>query len=432
MDMEFKGPRRQVKKVAQDDTKQLPGFRPESELPDHTLELVNGTNESATVQSPAESEDPTDLTLDREKADIEKQSSTLKKPTTQSMFKKKPTKKQLIILVSLLVIVIIGAFLNIYALRDDTPKTSSQSSSVAEITTEATKPVLVPIPLTGIDASAEVAARPVTAIMIENSLAARPQAGIADADMMFEAIAEGGITRFIGLFQGSMPGSVGPIRSARPYYVDIARTFDAAYVHAGGSPDALERINQLQVKDMSAFESGDTYFRVMFRDAPHDLYSTMEKIDKRRGELGFNSSTFAPWKRKNDTPQTPTASQIQLTLSSSPFNPSFTYDQSSNTYQRQQNGSVHTDDNGKSVSPKVVIAVVTTVGQDGIYSTYRLTGSGEIRVFQDGIVSQGTWSKDSPESPFVLKDKNGLEFSLNKGQTWVTLVGSTNSITYQP
>jgi hypothetical protein len=93
---------------------------------------------------------------------------------------------------------------------------------------------------------------------------------------------------------------------------------------------------------------------------------------------------------------------------------------------------VHTDDNGKAVSPKVVIAVITTVGQDGIYSTYRLTGSGEIRVFQDGIVSQGTWSKDSPESPFVLKDKNGLEMSLNKGQTWVTFVGSTNSITYQP
>lgn len=88
-------------------------------------------------------------------------------------------------------------------------------------------------PITGRDVAPEIASRSVTAVMIENSVDARPQAGLYEADMVVEAVAEGGVSRFVTFFQEGQPTSIGPIRSARPYYVDLARTSDAAYVHAG-------------------------------------------------------------------------------------------------------------------------------------------------------------------------------------------------------
>lgn len=287
--------------------------------------------------------------------------------------------------------------------------------------------------MTGLEVAPEIAKKQVTAIMIENGVDARPQTGLLQADMVFEAVAEGGITRFVSLYQDSSPDHVGPIRSARPYYVEIAKTFDAAFVHAGGSDDGLAKIRELSVKDMSAFEENGTYTRVNYRSAPHNLYSSIEKLNARQAALGFTTSTYTPWKRKNDTAQTPSASTITFSVSGPLYNPSFTYDVTTNSYLRSQNGGAHTDEKtGKQINPKVVLAIITAKGQQGIYSTYRTTGSGEIKVFQDGIISEGTWSKETSTAPFVFKDKNGLEFNFNKGQIWTTFLGSTGNITTAP
>lgn len=210
-------------------------------------------------------------------------------------------------------------------LQDKNDRTGEVQTSDATVKTE-DKPTTVPAPLTGREVPPEIASRSVTAVMIENSVDARPQSGLTDADMVYEAVAEGGITRLVALFQEGQAPLIGPIRSARPYYVEIARTFDASFVHAGGSDDGLAKIKELGIKDMSAFESNGTYDRVDYRAAPHNLYSTSAKLETRKTTLGYNTSTFTSWKHKNDTPQTPAASTINFTLSSPVFNPTFTYD----------------------------------------------------------------------------------------------------------
>jgi hypothetical protein len=269
--------------------------------------------------------------------------------------------------------------------------------------------------------------------MIENSLEARPQSGLADADMVMEAVAEGGVTRFLALYQETNAESIGPIRSARPYYVDFAKVFDAAFVHAGGSDDGLARIDEINVKDMSAFEENGTYERARNKAAPHNLYSSSAKINARAGQLGYDKSNLTTWKRKADTPQTPTSSTVSFSVSGPLYNPSFQYDRASNSYLRSQNGAPHKDEKSSAqINPKVVVAIITSKGQDGIYSTYRMDGSGEIRVFQDGITSEGTWAKETANAQYTFRDKNGLPFVFNTGKVWVTLLGSASNIQITP
>lgn len=447
MDMDIRGDKILPPKKTTVDVKNLPGFRASSELPEHAgvkasttvtedeLAAAFETSDEPAVptkltnDTDTKTSDPTDLTLDREKQP-EPENRPFEKP------KKKPAKKKhIIILLFVLGVVVAGSagWVVSQRLLDKNEQTGEVETSVATEKKVEEVPLIVPSPMTGRDVPPELAARGATAVMIENSFDARPQSGLLDADMVFEAVAEGGITRLIALYQESQPAHIGPIRSARPYYVDIARTFDAAYVHAGGSPDALARVAELGIKDMSAFENNGTYERVNNRDAPHDLYSSMPKLDARKIALGYITSTYATWKHKNDTPQTPKAATINFAISGVVFDPTFSYSAVSNSYLRSQNGGPHTDERtGAQLNPKVVIALVTSKGQDGQYATYRLTGSGDIRVFQDGIVSEGTWSKENATTQFVFKDKNGLEFNFNKGQAWVTLLDSVADITYTP
>jgi hypothetical protein len=458
MDLKYKkrGPK---KPVSIDVAGQLPGFRASSELPDKStiaapktipVNTVNqqdglvGTAASNTItdedlsaaftDDDDETLDPTNLTLDR---DTPKNDSFSDKPEIfDPKPKKKYNKKYFYILLGLLGVVVLGsAGWYLYQKNTDKKNSSQPTTVVPKIDKKkSTEPETKPSPITGVDVPSDIALRPTTAIMIENSVDARPQSGLYDADMVVEAVAEGGITRFVALFQSGQPKEIGPIRSARPYYVQIAKTFDAAFVHAGGSPDSLALINDIGVKDMSAFEENGTYIRSDKRAAPHNLYSSMSKLDTRRNDLGFKSSTFTPYSHKNDTPQTPTASTINFTISSEDFNPTFSYVASSNNYRRSEGGAAHIDaaNEAGQLSPKVIIGLITTKGTQDQYSTYRLTGTGDIVVFQDGIMSEGTWTKDKDDSQFVFKDKNGLPMNFNKGQIWMTLLGSTSNISYTP
>lgn len=425
---------RRVKKSS-NEPKELPGFRAESELPEKSLAEISEQDMSeAFNESGSSSTDPTDLTLERDKEDNVSAGTTPPQRPYQMKQAKKSSKKQIAILLSMLGLVVVGAG-GFFAYNEFLANKENVAPNIVagETGKKEPKAELKPAPITGRDVAPEIASRPVTAVMIENSTVARPQAGLLDADMIVEAVAEGGITRFVALFQEGQPAHIGPIRSARPYYVEIAKTFDAAYVHAGGSDDALGLITSLGVKDMSAFENNGTYERVDYRDAPHDLYSSMQKLDERRTALGFTTSTFTPWKHKNDTAQTASAGNIDFSISGPQFNASYLYEPTSNSYLRLTAGQIHTDEkSGKQLNPKVVIALITSKGQDGQYSTYRLTGNGSMVVFQDGIVSTGTWSKESASTNFVFKDKNGLEFVFNKGQKWFTLLDSEGDVTYTP
>lgn len=353
-----------------------------------------------------------------------------KKPKRGNPFRRL-SKKQLIIL-AIVALLVIGAGVYFFVIKKNSSESAQKNSVSQEEKTE--EPQVPTSPLTGRQVeSAEVAARPVTGIMIENSPESRPQSGLYQADMVYEAIAEGGITRFLAVYQESQPDRIGPIRSARPYYVDYIAGLDGSFGHVGGSPEALQDIKTLNIKDLDQFYNADAYSRISGKAAPHNVYSDFSKLNALNTSKGYTSSKFTGFVRKADVPQTPTASSISLILSGPRYDAQFNYDQASNSYLRSQAGAAHKDEpTGKQINPKVVVALVTNKANDpdGYHTDYSTVGSGKVFVFQDGIVSEGTWTKADRKASMQLSDMNGLPLKLNAGQTWLTLVASANDVRF--
>jgi hypothetical protein len=305
----------------------------------------------------------------------------------------------------------------------------------------APKPSTVASPLSGVQVPPEFAQRPVTGVMIENSPDARPQSGLQDAGVVYEAIAEGGITRFLALFQENRPGYVGPVRSLRPYYIDFGWPYQAGIAHVGGSPDALSQIRSGQYRDLDQFFNSGFYSRISSRAAPHNVYTDFDRLDKLNQSKGYTSSNFNPWKRKSDKPAAaPTASHIDVKISSQLYYSHYDYDKATNTYMRAEGGKPHvevtssSDRTGVQIHPKVVIAAAmsySVIDRAG-HSNYGVTGTGSIKIFQDGIVTDGTWSKPDRSSMFEFKDAAGNIIPLNTGQTWVVAVGTMDNVSAAP
>jgi hypothetical protein len=288
--------------------------------------------------------------------------------------------------------------------------------------------------LTGLKVDSKINKRKVIAMMIENSPDARPQAGLNKAGVVFEAIAEGGITRYCALYLDNMPGYVGPVRSVRPYYVNWLAGFDAAVGHAGGSAEGLAQVARLNVKDLDYTKAGG-YNRVSDRFAPHNLYADLKTLQKEAKKKGFKSSKFEGFKRKPELSNTGKAKvkSIRFNISSDLYNVAFKYNKKTNSYKRYLAGQPHKDHrSGKAIRPKVVIGLITNYSQSGIYSVYRTVGKGQVLIFQDGKVQKGTWKKKDPKKALRFFDKKGQPIRLNPGQTWITALAGKGEARYGP
>jgi len=250
-------------------------------------------------------------------------------------------------------------------------------------------------------------------------------------------LAEGGVTRFMALFQDSQPDYIGPVRSARPYYVQWAMGFDAGYAHVGGSPEALNDIAAWHARDLNQFYNAGAYHRISSRPAPHNVYTSVTTLNKLEVEKGYKTSTFTGFARKKKAfrpkSQPITAKNISFAISSDAYHVHYTYDPKTNSYARSEGGVVHADANtNKQIKPVVVIAMVIpyALEHDGYHSAYSNLGSGEAFIFQDGQVTKATWSKKSNVSQLTFKDAKGRTVKLNPGFTWLTAVAAPNQITY--
>lgn len=287
--------------------------------------------------------------------------------------------------------------------------------------------------LTGVEIPIELNKLPTTAVQIENSPDARPQAGLYDAGIVTEAIAEGGITRFNAIYMESQPERIGPIRSLRPYYIDFYWPYDAALAHAGGSGQALAEVASLGLKDIDHGPNAGAFYRDNSRYAPHNLYSSRAKLLETQRARGYTTSTFTGLVRKAEKKaEAPTARSAAANISGFLYNPRFDYDATTNSYLRFMAGKPHMDENGKQINPKVVILLVMPHHYAGIYSVYQTTGSGKAYILQDGIVVEGIWEKPARNAQFRFGDANGAPIGLNPGQTWMTLVGSADRVTITP
>lgn len=317
------------------------------------------------------------------------------------------------------------------------PKAKSAPNSIVHKTdTPPTKPKFYS-PLTGLEVADEAATKQeVTGIMIENSEWARPQSGLNDAGVVFEAIAEGGITRFAALYQESKPQLIGPVRSVRPYYVDWMAAFDPTIVHIGGSANALSEVRNGGYKDADQFFNADYFWRAADRYAPHNVYTSFEKLDQLNKDKDYTSSTFTGFPRKDDQPSaTPNASSIDIDISYALFNVHYDYDKGCNCYERLIAGEKQLDrETGNNAKPKVVVAmkVPTEIGmEDGMREQMSTLGSGTAYIFQDGAVTEGTWNKSDRKNQIVFKNSQNQEIKLNRGQTWISVTAPEKSVSWQ-
>lgn len=331
--------------------------------------------------------------------------------------------------------------------------------------------------LTGVElANAADKTAPAFCIQTPNGTdGARPQSGMFDAGVVFEAIAEAGITRFAAIYQNPTQAIIGPLRSLRIYYLEWDTPFDCVIVHAGGSADALAAVSAGGYKDLSedyTYMYRGTYSGRLW----NNLFTTSSYLKKMAADRGYNSSNIqgfarltpeeATKKRVNDTVEEKlviTESAKTDTSKLSPkvvamnfnfggwatFNVHYDYDAGSNTYKRSYtDGEPHsvyncpTDDLGErnpedvctlqQLSPSVVIAMIVSEQRaaDNYHEAITTIGSGTAYVFQNGTVTKGTWNKASKESQIEFKDESGKTISLIPGQTFISAVPNYGSVEY--
>lgn len=309
----------------------------------------------------------------------------------------------------------------------------SKKPVVAEKPKVATKVVAVvePVkyysPLTGILVADEAATKQaVTGIMIENSPEARPQSGIKDSGVVFEAIAEGGITRFLVLYQQEKPQMIGPVRSLRLYDADWAAAFNPSIGHVGGSAAALAEVRNGNYRDIDQFFNPNIYWRASDRYAPHNVYTSFANLDALNAEKGYTSSSFTGFTRIDGKASTVLdATNVNITISSFLFNSSYVYDATTNTYARSQAGAPHLDRESGQISPSVVVAMhvnETTIFEDGNRENIDTIGSGNATIFQNGTAVSVTWTKNSKTEQVKFTDAVGADVPLVRGQTWLVAV----------
>ncbi|HET9098515.1 MAG TPA: DUF3048 domain-containing protein [Candidatus Saccharimonadales bacterium] len=340
-----------------------------------------------------------------------------------------------------LIIVLVCGGITGFVLSHSGPKPVAEAAVIhTKAKPKPAVPTTVPSTLSGLPVTPAQNKLPVTAVMIENSDGARPQAGLSQAGVVFEAVAEGGITRFMALYQDQAPTNVGPIRSARPYYLQWALGFDAALAHVGGSPDALNDIQAWGVKDLNQMYHSSYYHRISTRQAPHNVYTGIPTLNQLEAAKGYTTSNFTGFERKPDSPaKVANAASINMNPSWSDYKVHYDYDSATNSYNRSEAGTPMVDSNtAKQLSPKVVIGLIIpqTQGQldttGAYYTVYQVVGSGQAYVFQDGTVEVGTWTKPSPTAQISFKDASGNTLKLNAGQTWITALGASNLLSYSP
>jgi hypothetical protein len=296
-------------------------------------------------------------------------------------------------------------------------------------------------PLTGLAVPTKAAAQqPVIGVMIENLYPdARPQSGLGEAGVVYETLAEGGITRFLAIFQEPLPPSIGPVRSLRPYFLDWGLEYGIPVAHAGGSQPALEAVPTSGLKDINALVyDGSYFFRTTDRAAPHNLYTDDQKLAALDTKLGFATApTFKPLPRKANKPETtPTHPTITINFSSTPYQVEYAFSASTDTYLRSMGGAPHIERNtGQQIQVKnVVVEFVPTsyaTQADGKPETdLNLIGQGQALVFTDGGVTPGTWNKSSASAQTQLLDSAGKPISFNRGNTWYEVVPNGYTVSY--
>jgi hypothetical protein len=220
---------------------------------------------------------------------------------------------------------------------------------------------------------------------------------------------------------------IGPVRSARPYFLDWTEEFGALYAHSGGSPEALRLIPQYDILDLNEFAYGRFFWRSKSRYMPHNLYTSVELLNEAFAAKEGEVKNFTPWQFKDEAnvdARPEEEKRAKIYFSTKTYEAGWQYDRETNDYLRYQAGVIQQDRDGFEVRAKNIVVqfvkmtVLDSVGRKDIETL----GNGEAIVFQDGIRIDGTWRKETRSDRTKFYDTTGAEIKFNPGVTWVEVV----------
>ncbi len=331
----------------------------------------------------------------------------------------------------ILLAALVGAGLYYLSHDDDT---SNNITSDNKSLTVPTQPTLYESPLDGVMVEDEsITSNHPLAIIVENHPDARPQAGLDKASVVYEALSEGGITRFMGIFTTKEAEKVGPVRSARTYFVDWAHGYDAYFAHVGGNIDALDKIPVDKILDLDQFKYSSAYWRERAANvaSEHTMFTSTTKLREQAEKNKYSASNnFSTYKFKDDPADDtlPQNQKITIDYSNNQYKVAFEYDKSTNSYKRYMAGKIHTDQiSKKAINPKNIIVMtvkaqptVTRINEPGL--TMTTIGEGSAQFFLDGKAIKGSWRKESKDTREMFFDQDGKEIVFSRGQTWICVV----------
>jgi hypothetical protein len=283
------------------------------------------------------------------------------------------------------------------------------------------------MPLTGMPTEV-VPHRPALIVKVSNSPEARPQTGLADADVVFEEVTEGGVTRFLAVFHSQLVEVVGPVRSARPVDAQLIAGFDHPGFAYSGARDEV-RAMLTRTPAVAITEGAPGFFRdhgtyASHPVAPHNLFLELQPAWEAVTDAGARPLTGIGWEFDDESPSASVVSgtSVEIPMSAA-FTTSWEYDASAERYRRSQNGrpSELTGPDRIGAANVVVLDTDHYVGASG-YPETNVLGSGSARILRDGQLFAARWSKPRETDPLalLLPDASG-PFPLKPGPTWIHL-----------
>ncbi|MDD3285508.1 MAG: DUF3048 domain-containing protein [Patescibacteria group bacterium] len=270
------------------------------------------------------------------------------------------------------------------------------------------------------------------AVVIDNDVLARPQDSLSQASLVYEAPVEGGMTRYLAIFPASIDVSaVGPVRSARPYFVAWAEELKALFIHCGGSPEALKLLKSADVYDLNEFYNANYFWRdaSSVRVAPHNVLTSGDNWRSYLSKRGLGEKKADAWlfKKENKPETPPEAKDISLRFSAN-FQALWRYLPESNSYQRYFNGVESRDAAGLIQAKNVIIQEVESQVLDVAGRlALDLAGEGKAEICLDGLCRSASWRQRQGERTRYYYD-DGTEIQLNPGITWIEVADSNTYI----
>ncbi|WP_313804264.1 DUF3048 domain-containing protein [Cytobacillus sp.] len=283
-------------------------------------------------------------------------------------------------------------------------------------------------PLTGVGTENKSDNRAV-AVMINNDPKARPQSGLEKADIVYELLAEGNITRFLAIYQSEHPEKIGPVRSARDYYIELAKGYDSLYIAHGYSPEAKDMLDKGYIDNLNGIAYDGTLFkRASFRKAPHNSYISFENILKGAGQRSYKMDnapsplTFLNKSELEDLNGEDASSAMVSYFNNNVFNSIYEYDEALEKYKRYTNGELTKD--YESEEPVLLdnIFIVETdhkVIDNAGRRKIDLTSGGRAYLLQKGKWQKVKWENIEGK---ILPVINGKQAGLVPGRTWINII----------